>query len=44
MIANNRVNSPMIEVKDGEIYIRTSKMIDEILSLLRIMDQQMLYL
>lgn len=35
MIANNRVNSPMIEVKDGEIYIRTSKMIDEIFKFIK---------
>lgn len=35
MIANNRVSSPMIEVKDGEIYIRTSKMIDEIFKFIK---------
>ena len=35
MIENNKVSNPMIELKDENVYIRTSKMIDEIFKFIK---------
>jgi len=35
MIANNRVSGPMIEIKDDNVFIRSSKMIDEIFKFIK---------